>query len=502
MQSSAFFAAVMIAAGGAFCGVEAWAADVVPTGAAAATAASAPKPCTDASSFISTDCQLTWRGITVYGAIDAGFGWQSHGAPWDPRSAVVASYLIQKQNNSALWGPAANALTNSFIGIKGTEPIGGNVSVVFALDAGFDPYSLRFSNGPGSIAANAGIPQNLATAYSDSSRAGQWFNGQGYVGVSSPTYGTLTVFRQNSLTLDAVFDYDPFGASYGFSPIGFQGITCGGGNTENCRNSTSLKYRINVGQFRAAALWQFGGYAQNNASNGAYQFQAGGDISTWGNGVLSVDAIYSYVRDSVSLALAPGSNNANGVPIPPFLPQTLTATISDNEAVMLVAKYTNGPLKVYTGYEHIRYMAPSNPQTAFTDISGSFLCQGCAALNNTNINNTAFGVNGLGNKTFQVMWAGAKYAVTENLDVIGAYYHYIQNSFFGTAAGGAAPCFGTEHPQCAGTFDGISAAVDWRFAPKWDLYSGIMFTQVNGGLAFGFLQHNNIAPTVGLRFRF
>src|SRR5258705_6966266 len=60
--------------------------------------------------------------------------------------------------------------------------------VVFALDAGFDPYSFRFSNGPGSIAANAGVPQNQQTAYSDSSRAGQWYNGIGYVGVSSPTY--------------------------------------------------------------------------------------------------------------------------------------------------------------------------------------------------------------------------------------------------------------------------------------------------------------------------
>jgi hypothetical protein len=29
-----------------------------------------------------------------------------------------------------------------------------------------------------------------------------------------------------------------------------------------------------------------------------------------------------------------------------------------------------------------------------------------------------------------------------------------------------------------------------------------MFTQVSGGLAFGFLQRNNIDPTVGLRFRF
>jgi predicted porin len=500
MTKLSILTGIVLGVAGASWAVAGWAADITPM--KAPPAASAPKPCADGWDFIATDCQLTWKGITVYGAIDAGFGWQSHGARWDPRSAVGASYLIQKQNNAALWGPAPNALTNSFIGIKGTHPIGGNVSAVFALDAGFDPYSLRFSNGPGSVAANAGIPQNFATAYSDSSRAGQWFNGQGYVGLSSPTYGTLTVFRQNSLTLDAVFDYDPFGASYGFSPIGFQGITCGGGNTENCRNSTSLKYRVKVGQFRAAALWQFGGYAENNASNGAYQFQAGADIPTWGNGVLSVDAIYSYVRDSVSLSLAPGANDASGAPIPPFLPQALTAQISDNEAVMLVARYTNGPLKLYAGYEHIRYMAPSNPQTAFTNIAGNFLCLDCQAFNNTNINNTAFGVNGLGNKNFQVMWVGAKYAITENLDVIGAYYHYIQDSFFGTAAGGPAPCFGTEHPQCAGTFDGISAAVDWRFAPKWDLYSGIMFTQVNGGLAFGFLQRNNIAPTVGLRFRF
>jgi predicted porin len=502
MAKLGIFAAVILAAVGISCEGEAWAADIVPTGPSAATEASAPEACTSLWGFIETNCQLTWHGITVFGTIDAGFGWQSHGAPWDPRSAVAASYLIQKQNRSALWTLAPNALSNSTIGIKGKEPIAGDLSLVFDLDAGFDPYSLRFSNGPGSIAANAGVPQNLQTAYSDSSRAGQFYNGQGYVGVSSPTYGTLTVFRQNSLTLDAVFDYDPFGASYAFSPIGFQGITCGGGNTENCRNSTSLKYRVNIDHFRLAALWQFGGYAENNASNGAYQFGVGADIPTWGKGVLAVDAIYSHVRDSVATGLAPGANDAFGTPIPPFLPQTLTATLSNNDAAMFVAKYTAGALKLFAGYEYIRYSAPSDPQTAFTDIAGNFVCAGCTAFNNTNINNLAFGVNGLGNKILQVMWIGAKYAVTDQLDVIGGYYHYIQNSYFGTAALGPAPCFGTEHAQCAGTYDAISAAVDWRFAPKWDLYFGVMFNQVNGGLAFGFLQHNNIDPTVGLRFRF
>jgi predicted porin len=505
MAKHTICAAFLLAAVCASSATDTRAADVVPTKAPAsvADATAAPQPCADPADFITTNCQLTWHGITIFGAVDMGFGWQSHGAPFDPVSAVTSSYLIQKQNRGPMWTRAANAMSNSFIGIKGTEPIGGNFSVVFDLDAGFDPYSLRLSNGPGSIARMNGVPQNLQDSYSDSSRAGQWYNGQGYVGVSSPTYGTLTVFRQNSLTLDAVFDYDPFGASYAFSPIGFQGITCGGGNTQNCRNTTSLKYRINfLDHFRAAAVWQFGGYGENNASNGAYQFGVGADIPTWGKDVLSVDAIYSHVRDSVALALAPGANDAFGTPIPPFLPQTLTATISDNTAVMFVAKYTTGPLKLFAGYEHIQYAAPSDPQTAFTDIAGDFLCLACQAFNNTNINNTAFGMNGLGNKILQIMWIGGKYAVTDNLDVIGAYYHYIQNSYFGTPAGGRAFCSDSSHPQCAGTYDAISAAVDWRFAPKWDLYFGMMFNQVHGGLGSGFIQHSNIDPTVGVRFRF
>ena len=95
------------------------------------------------------------------------------------------------------------------------------------------------------------------------------------------------------------------------------------------------------------------------------------------------------------------------------------------------------------------------------------------------------------------MWTGAKYAVTDELDVIGAYYHYIQNSYFGTPAGGPLFCSTSEHPQCAGTYDAISAAVDWRFAPKWDLYFGMMFNQVHGGLGSGFFQHSNIDPVHG-----
>jgi len=486
---------VLLTFSGFSCAVDARAADLVPMKAPEPAPASTPKTCTSAWEFVASNCLLTWEGITVFGAIDAGFGWQTNGAPFDRRSAVTASYLIQKQNRSPMWSLAANGLSNSFVGIKGTKPISENFSVVFDLDAGFDPYSGLFSNGPGSIWENNGSPQNQQHAWSDSARAGQFYNGQGYVGVSSPTYGTLTIFRQNSLTLDAVFDYDPFSASYAFSPIGFQGITAGGGNTQNTRHSTSLKYKVNVGPLRAAALWQFGGYTLNNASNGAYQFGIGADIPTRGKDVLSVDAIYSHVRDGVAETLV-GPTNAAGAPLAPFTPQTLTATISDNTAFMLVAKYTTGPLKVFAGYENIVFKAPSDPQSNFTDIAGDFICAGCTAINNTTINNAAFGVNGLGDRKLQIMWTGMKYAVTDDVDVIAAYYHYIQDSWFTT------PCFGQEHSQCAGTLHAVSAAVDWRFAPKWDVYFGAMYSQENGGLANGFFKRGNFDPTLGLRFRF
>src|SRR6266478_9113715 len=271
MTKLGIFAATILAAVGAASG--AWAAEpaaskAAPASTSATPSASAPKTCTGVWDFIETDCQLTWYGITLYGAIDAGFTYQTHGAPLDTRSPPGSAYIVQRYSrSSSRWDVAPNGLQNSFIGIKGTEPIGGNTSVVFALDAGFDPYSFKLSNGPGSAAHNAGVPQNQQTSWADSSRAGQWYNGNGYVGLSSRSYGTLTVFRQNALTYDGVLEYAPMGAGYAFSPIGWQGITCGGGNTENCRHTTSLKYRLTVGQARVAAIWQFGGYGQDNASN-------------------------------------------------------------------------------------------------------------------------------------------------------------------------------------------------------------------------------------------
>jgi hypothetical protein len=232
------------------------------------------------------------------------------------------------------------------------------------------------------------------------------------------------------------------------------------------------------------ALWQFGGYSQNNAANGAYQLEGGLDVRNLAGGTLSLDAIGSYVRDATSFSLA-------GNTLPPVLPQVFTATISDDTSLMLLGKYSKGPLNLYAGYEWIKYAPPSDPQSFFINIAGDFVC---AAFNDTNIDNTAYNA---GDKVLQVFLSGVKYTVLTDVDVIGAYYHHFQPQF-----GAPTTCDPPIAANCPGTLDAFSAAVDWQFAKKFDAYAGFMFSQVQGGLGSGYLNRNNIDPTVGVRFRF
>jgi hypothetical protein len=66
--------------------------------------------CTSVWSFFVTDCPLSWYGVRLYGTIDAGGGYQTHGAPLDPNYAQGSSYLVQKMNRQAMWTLAPGGL--------------------------------------------------------------------------------------------------------------------------------------------------------------------------------------------------------------------------------------------------------------------------------------------------------------------------------------------------------------------------------------------------------
>jgi predicted porin len=248
------------------------------TKAPVASTPAASTNCQGVPDFFLGSCQLAWYGVRVYGAIDTGVGYQTHGAPWDPYFPQGSSYLVQKMNRESMWTLAPNALSRSHIGVMVNEPFAPGWKFIGQLEANFDPYSLNLSNGPRSIADNKGVPLDLQTANNDSSNAGQIYNSTGYLGVASDALGTLTFFRQNSFTLDGISAYDPMEASYAFSALGFSSSNCGAGDTETCRITTAIKYRLALGPLRFGALAQVGGYAENNGSNGDYEAQIGGDI--------------------------------------------------------------------------------------------------------------------------------------------------------------------------------------------------------------------------------
>jgi predicted porin len=473
-------AALILGAGGAS------AADLtsMPT-KAAVYKAPADAACTSIVDFFTTACQLSWYGVRIYGTIDIGGGYQTNGAPLDKFFPTGASYFLQKMNRQSMWGWAPNGLSQSNVGVQVSEPLGAGWKFVGQYDFGFDPVTGQFANGPGSLTDQLGKPVNQQTTAADSGRNGTWYNGQLFAGVSNDTWGTLTVGRQNSLTLDGVNAYDPMGGAYAFSPIGFSGKVPGAGNTEDTRYNESVKYRVNVSNFRFGAIVEYGGLNLGNGAEQAFELSAGGDFNV-GPGLFTFDVIGGFMRDAVNLGIN-GSTTAPST--------TVTATISDNTYVMLLAKYTIDKLKLYAGYEWVDYAAPTDPVSA-TSFNGISVMD--------NANTGFYPVTAFAAQTpqiFQVYWAGARYSITDSLDIAAAYYRYNQDQ---ASVGASASCATNTRASgtCAGTMNAASIMLDWKFAPKWDTYIGTFYSETNGGLGAGFLAHENIATTAGIRFRF
>jgi predicted porin len=244
-----------------------------------------------------------------------------------------------------------------------------------------------------------------------------------------------------------------------------------------------VKYRVNVENMRFGAIVEFGGLDAGNGAAQAFEASAGGDLHV-GPGVLSFDVIGGYMQDAVNLGFVNSGSGATATPI------ALSATISDNTNVMVLAKYTVDKLKLSAGYEWIYYNSPSDPSSFVTGVS---LMDGA----NTGFNPiTRFSAQKP--QTFQVFWGGARYAITDSLEVAAAYYRYDQND----ATGQAGCSIPTSSGSCNGSMNAASIMLDWKFAPKWDTYIGTFYSESNGGLNAGYLAHENIATTAGVRFRF
>jgi predicted porin len=346
------------------------------------------------------------------------------------------------------------------------------------LENGFDPFTLQRANGPKSLVQNNTSPLGEQTANGDSSRAGQLFNTEGYAGFSHPTFGTLTAGRQNSLILQGLGDYDAMGGAPAFSVIGVSNIAGGGGDTENARYNTSVKYDVSAGPLRFAALYQFGGFDQGNGSNGAFSTEVEAHF-----GAFSFDVVGQKVKDAVSLS------NFGQNPLPAGVPANgLKATLSNKASGLLTVRYEFDKATIYSGWEYILF---ANPSDAY---SNGFTAIGNYPVPAGFVNSTAY----TDHKILRVFWTGVKYAVRDDLDIAGAYYHYYQNNYnTSTCTDGGLSASG-----CRGALNAFSGMISYRPAKRVEAYGGFLWSQVTGGLASGYLYRVNFAPTVGVRVDF
>jgi len=457
--------------------------------AQAQTAAPAPAKTEDSS--------LTWKGITLYGIIDIGVQYQTHGTPISDYFPAGTAEPLQKNSNGSVTAVTPSNLSQTRIGLSGNEPIGGDWAAVFRLETFFNPQSGNLSDALKSITLNNGRALSAQTTNVDSSVAGQAFAGAAYAGFSSASLGTVTFGRHVTPLADGISKYDPMGAAQAFSLIGFSGTYAGGGDTEDRRLDQSVKYIGKFGFVHLGGLYQFSG--ASGSANTAVQVQLGGEFAGF-----SADAYYAKKYDAVAsgpLSAAQVSGLAtlcqdSVKPPPPATPNpsgalcfsssnSVSGTISDNTTYALMAMYSFPTVKLYASYEHIQFTVPNTPlpQGALT-IGGYVLAY---------TNNTAYEFN---DKTLNVLWAGVKWTPIPALDLVAAYYGYNQNSY------GKTPCSDRSAGTCSGKYQVGSVLLDYRLSKRFDVYLGSMYSTASDGPSNGFLNTNTLATTAGLRFKF
>lgn len=477
-------------------------------GCLAAPAMAADLPAIEIPGLKGIPDSLTWNGITLYGAIDVGYAYQTNGRPLG--SVISGLEYVPFTTTRNYTGQSVSTIQpggmqQSFIGLKLEKEFAEGWLAVGKLDTGFDPVQGQLSNGCLSFVQNAGVPYNQQTSNADSSRCGQAFNGNAYAGVSNRTYGTLTVGRQNTFELDTIAAYDPQELSYAFSFLGYNGADGGSGSTQAGRWDNSVKYIFEYGPVHVGGMYGFGGSGTGMFGNG----YAGAAGFKWGG--FSIDGNYTVEHGAVNLqtsvndvpaggiSTATGGLNGQSVGFPAPGWPAIAANISDNFEWTFAAKYTfdftshykggdvpGSKFTLFAGYTHIDQANPQDPVFSGQAEGGQELLAAnslnnfgsTAGLNVPNtLDNNAFTTD----KITQIFWTGAKYELPSGWTFTAAYYHANQNSYIADNV----PCSGSQL-QCAGSFDEASLSVDYRFNKHFDVYGGVSWARVNDGLAYGF----------------
>jgi predicted porin len=509
---------------------------------------------------------LTFCGITLFGTIDAGAGWASSGLPLNGKlylgdnlvnKSATHSYFGISPNNLSVSTIGLKGATELLPGLSGVFMASTNINpqsgqLANAPGSIIDNNGLNRNNysnyGDGSRGGQAfndqlyaglasptygqltfGRHRTLATdligaydpaagaaAYSLIGYSGNYGSGLGYT--ENPRWDDSLKYRVDVPLLGA--GTVRFGAMYKFvdgnagSNIGSSGLLCAGKNepVEGCAASTlttptSYKSANDAGQIGLGG--SYGGFDIDGLLGYFHQAtNIGSPLSAAQNSGLSNFTDNIYLKN---VALATNSyGNLNG--------NSLAATVADTTGGALGVKYTWNQWKFYAGWAHMIFHNPENA----VGIGGQN-DQGGYQL--SSVNNGAYPHARL----LDTVWLGTRYAYNEKTDIVAGYYHAMQNSYgfapntpgvLNTASTSLATCslpgyiafspykpatYNQTSPRsatCSGTLDAVSGFIDYHFTKRFDVYGGMMYSSLGGGLASGAFNASNWAPTAGARFTF
>ena len=443
--------------------------------AAAGTAAAQQKT----GPGVAAEESLTWQGITLYGVVDIGIQYDTHSAPFTPYRPAASGNIVRQNSYQSVVGITPSNMGQSRVGLQGVEPLISDWAAVFQIETFFNPQSGQIADSLKSLAANNGKPLKEQTVGVDGSSAGQPFQ-TAFVGLRSQRLGALTFGRQVTFLNEGMITYDPNYLSTAFGLLGASNTYAGGGSSEDNRLDSMLKYVWGIDQpLHLGALYKLNG--SNGSERTAVQANLGGRAAG-----ASVDAFYSKVKSSIS-ASSLSVTQAAALPTGYALSDSVAGTVSDNTAYALMGSYKYSSLKVFAGYEYIKYADPNTHLSpGFSDIGGYVL----AFVTNTAYKNP---------KINQVYWTGIRYAVIPKLALTAAYYGVHQSAY---GSGSQAGCSTTAHNTCSGRLEAFSFDADYRFNAHFDVYAGAMYSGVHDGFAAGYMNKTNINPTAGIRYKF
>jgi len=430
---------------------------------------------------IAGDDTLSWHGITLYGVVDVGLQYDTHGAPFSDYRPAASANIVQKDSRQSVFGVTPSNMGQSRVGLQGLQPLAGDWSAVFRIETLFNPQSGQLADSIKSLVVNNGRTPATQSTNLDGSSAGQALQ-TAYLGATSREFGTITFGRQLTLLAEGTIKYDPNSDASAFGLIGASNTYSGGGSTEDKRLDSALKYTANVGDYvHLGALYKFNG--ANGSASTALQADLGGQFAG-----ASIDAYYSRVNDAISASALSAAQVANLPKLGFAVSNSVAATVSDNTAYALMGEYRLAPVTLFAGYETIRYANPKTPLGAgFTDIGGYVLAF---------VNDSAYDVE----KNVQLYWLGVRVTVIPRLDLTGAYYG-VHQSAYGTRT--EAGCTSAAYSVCSGGLESFGVNADYFLNPHFDAYAGILYSGVSNGLANGYaFNTTNINPTIGIRLKF